>query len=263
MTHTPPTPANPAQGGTTENVDEALDQIEGACGRLELVWQNILASSHPGNPTVGLMKEAIFTIRKYASAAIGAGGQAVAYQWRKRDRVMVHEENWSYVDYHTGLKIAEHPEKYEVRPLYTRPAPNGQAVAVKALEWRGSEGVWHKADAEFGGHYRITQYVGMQKPFKLETHGWWSGSPCGHYELLDEAKAAAQADYERRILSALTHPAPQQQGWQLVPVEPTEAMLNAAPASFSDSFKAIWPQICGDIYRAMLSAAPQPTSEGE
>lgn len=89
----------------------------------------------------------------------------------------------------------------------------GQAVAVRALEWRGSEGVWHKADAEFGGHYRITQYVGMQKPYKLETHGWWSGSPCGHYEFLDEAKAAAQADYERRIMSALSNP-PAQPGWR-------------------------------------------------
>jgi hypothetical protein len=42
----------------------------------------------------------------------------------------------------------------------------------------------------------------------------------------------------------------------MVPVEPTEAMLNACPASFSQSFAAIWPKICGDIYRAMLAAAP-------
>jgi hypothetical protein len=80
-------------------------------------------------------------------AAIGAGGQEVACQWRKRDRVMKHEENWSYVDYHTGLKIAEHPEKYEVRPLYTHPAPSGQAVAevddIAARLW--------KADAEDSG----------------------------------------------------------------------------------------------------------------
>lgn len=46
------------------------------------------------------------------------------------------------------------------------------------------------------------------------------------------------------------------EGWKLVPVEPTEAMMNAAPASYSSSFMAIWPKICGDIYRALLAAAP-------
>jgi len=43
-----------------------------------------------------------------------------------------------------------------------------------------------------------------------------------------------------------------------VPVEPTEAMMNACPSSFSPSFAAIWPKICRDIYQAMLSAAPAP-----
>lgn len=44
--------------------------------------------------------------------------------------------------------------------------------------------------------------------------------------------------------------------WRMVPVEPTESMMNAAPASHSASFKEIWPKICRDIYRAMLSAVP-------
>jgi hypothetical protein len=47
-------------------------------------------------------------------------------------------------------------------------------------------------------------------------------------------------------------------GFVRVPVEPTEAMINAQPASFSPSFKAIWPKVCADIYRAMLSARPAP-----
>lgn len=47
-------------------------------------------------------------------------------------------------------------------------------------------------------------------------------------------------------------------GWKLVPIEPTEAMMNAAPASHASAFQAIWPKICGDIYRAMLAAAPSP-----
>jgi len=41
----------------------------------------------------------------------------------------------------------------------------------------------------------------MAKPFKLETVGFVG--PHGHYGTLDDAKAAAQADYERCILSAL------------------------------------------------------------
>lgn len=86
----------------------------------------------------------------------------------------------------------------------TAPPARGQ-VEVKALEWRGSEGVWAKADALFGATYRITEYAGMAKPFKLETVGFVG--PSGHYELLNEGKAAAQADYERRIRSALTSPA--------------------------------------------------------
>lgn len=97
-----------------------------------------------------------------------------------------------------------------MRAALTAALAHREAVAVKPLEWRGTEGVWLKADAGFGGVYRITEYSGMQKPFKLETHGWWSGSPCGHYELLDEAKAAAQADYEQRIRSALVAPTAQE-----------------------------------------------------
>ncbi len=46
--------------------------------------------------------------------------------------------------------------------------------------------------------------------------------------------------------------------WVLVPREPTEGMLNAAPASHSPSFRVIWPKICGDVYRAMIAAAPTP-----
>lgn len=74
---------------------------------------------------------------------------------------------------------------------------------VEELEWRSTDGIWYKADAEFGGYYRIVEYPGTQEPFKLDTHGWWSGSPCGNYEFLSAAKAAAQADYERRIRAAL------------------------------------------------------------
>lgn len=60
----------------------------------------------------------------------------------------------------------------------------------------------------------------------------------------------------RAYLSSLPADGLVPEGWVLVPREPTAAMINAAPASFSESFKAIWPHICGDIYRAMIAAAP-------
>lgn len=51
-------------------------------------------------------------------------------------------------------------------------------------------------------------------------------------------------------------PASDVAGWRLVPMEPTPEMMNAAPASYSPSMKVMWPLICGDIYRAMIAAAP-------
>lgn len=71
------------------------------------------------------------------------GQEAVAYQWRKVERAMKHEELWSYVDYHTGLKIKEYPEKYEVRALGViaealaspPPVAEGEAIADAVLAW--------------------------------------------------------------------------------------------------------------------------------
>ncbi len=38
-------------------------------------------------------------------------------------------------------------------------------------------------------------------------------------------------------------------------------MINVAPASYSQTFQAIWPKICGDLWRAMITAAPEPPTE--
>ncbi len=51
-------------------------------------------------------------------------------------------------------------------------------------------------------------------------------------------------------------------GWKLVPVEPTEAMLTATGKAWTPTMQEMWPMICGDIYRAMLAAAPEPDSGG-
>ncbi len=46
-----------------------------------------------------------------------------------------------------------------------------------------------------------------------------------------------------------THPAPVPAGWQLVPVEPTKAMLSAGWGN---------DHLYADLYKAMLQAAPKP-----
>ena len=46
-----------------------------------------------------------------------------AFQWRLRGGTFPpRDDPWSYVDYHHGLLIQQHPEKYEVRPLYAATA---------------------------------------------------------------------------------------------------------------------------------------------
>lgn len=83
------------------------------------------------------------------------------------------------------------------------PSAGVDAVAVKALEWREFEGVWN-ARPTSGPRYTVRRFYDAwdlliddhyAKPY---VHGWRDT-----YQL-DEAKAAAQADYEARIRSALT-----------------------------------------------------------
>ncbi len=61
--------------------------------------------------------------------------------------------------------------------------------------------------------------------------------------------------YALAALSALPQPAIP--GWQLVPVEPTEAMKLAGYYEANDDNAAM----CGLIYQAMLASAPQPAAQ--
>lgn len=81
--------------------------------------------------------------------------------------------------------------------------PDSARVGVKELEWRSgqNEGFWY-ADS-----YTIRRDAGEPELFIVS--GWY-GVGTNPYCNLEAAKAAAQADYERRILSALSHPAPAQ-----------------------------------------------------
>jgi hypothetical protein len=80
---------------------------------------------------------------------------------------------------------------------------SGEAVGVKIkpLEWGPESGLgFHRADTPFG------QYVIMTKLPPIPEVTWWFGIRHGNDKMapsLAEAKAAAQADYEQRILAAL------------------------------------------------------------
>ena len=79
-------------------------------------------------------------------------------------------------------------------------------VGVKPL-------VWHEAN---DGNYRKGECFITRSPISfapIAAHkkhdGWWLNVDCKTYPTLDAAKAAAQADYEARILAAL---APTEEG---------------------------------------------------
>lgn len=92
------------------------------------------------------------------------------------------------------------------------PSPTGgeaRAVAVKPLRWRDHgpnafPARFWGAETPFG-RYEIEEECASDSPrYRVE----WHSRLIIDGDSLPEAQEAAQADYERRILSALTHPAP-------------------------------------------------------
>ncbi|MDH2091075.1 hypothetical protein N5K21_20290 [Rhizobium pusense] len=123
-----------------------------------------------------------------------------------------------------------------------QPAPS---VAMKALEWKeGPDGSYMEVSESILGTYRVWEINGMSC---VSLEGG-PGRICG--ATIPDAKAAAQSDYEARILSALSAQVQDVAGWQLVPKEATNAMMDAwgTDRVKSGSFFS--------AYRAMLAAAP-------
>lgn len=112
-----------------------------------------------------------------------------------------HEENFSDTERKLRARIRE------LQDEVARLSDGAQGVGVKPLEWdEGGNGAWATPD----GYYQIRFLDGsfmLLRPFLANEI----------YRTLEAAKAAAQADYERRILSALT-PTPVTVG-ALEPVE--------------------------------------------
>jgi len=84
-------------------------------------------------------------------------------------------------------------------------ALEGCGVQVKALEWEDFEGLGAKASGFYQANYLIQKWSGEGRfEVAMSYPGYQTGydGPRWH-PTLESAKAAAQADYEARILSAL------------------------------------------------------------
>lgn len=107
-----------------------------------------------------------------------------------------------------------------VKAWNTRAAAPGEPCAVKPLEWQESDGnisgqkVWSSGDPWVFWIVKDSHdadYVWCEN-FNIE--GWCPASPVrGTFKSLDAAKAAAQADYEQRIRSALVTTPQPAAGW--------------------------------------------------
>lgn len=75
------------------------------------------------------------------------------------------------------------------------------SVRIKPLVWRciGDRDI--VATTEVGVHYAVIEYRGMAAPFKLDVRNAWTEQSGRMFQALDDAKAAAQADFETRILA--------------------------------------------------------------
>lgn len=78
------------------------------------------------------------------------------------------------------------------------PATDAPAVKVKALVWSHPSSANFKKGECFHARGAANHYAVHQR-----NDGWWFNIDCKTYPTLEAAKAAAQADYEARIRSAL------------------------------------------------------------
>ncbi len=89
-------------------------------------------------------------------------------------------------------------------PVYDRPQRPAPSVAVKALDWEANGEGWRGCGSIIYDVYPVA-----------EGEGWWAALSMAGYlpfrercKSPEEAKAAAQADYETRIRSALSRKVP-------------------------------------------------------
>ena len=118
-------------------------------------------------------------------------------------------------------------------------AAPGEPCAVKPLEWRDHrpdsfpEPAW-SAQTPFG-FYNIEEVSASDSPayvVRLHAHHFVADK-----DGLDEAKAAAQADYEKRIRSALVTTPQPTAGWDDLPKRPFAFAVKRAPENGEDQWR--------------------------
>lgn len=130
-------------------------------------------------------------------------------------------------------------------------------LAVKPLEWK------HEDSADFALSILGTYFITSGRPdgrYRLAT----AYSNGALFDSVDEAKAAAQADYERRILSAIAPAGGEVEpvGWETdAEWELEQRAFNAAnrsdvPEDVREVVADLWKQYC-------LIATPNPAPSGE
>lgn len=131
---------------------------------------------------------------------------------------------------HAGFRAGWHASAPPTTPVVQSPSP---AVRVKALEWESAVlEHWitgYQAESAFGW-YRVGKNPD-------DTFCWWFGRGfrSHSYRTMNETRAAAQADYERRILSTLD-PAPVQAGEPVGYARTIDVSPNGHPVEGQSSF---------------------------
>jgi hypothetical protein len=148
-----------------------------------------------------------------------------------RDTKVIADEGQRIFTTATGYGYVEC--EYVRADLASLPAQaDGTGEVVKPLEWqeRRKETNWcWTAESPFGTYSIVNEdgWYACRDETPRDFYFEWSWQDMSR-DTLETAKAAAQTDYETRILSALASPpAPLQEGWVAVPIEPTKEMIEA------------------------------------
>lgn len=139
----------------------------------------------------------------------------------------------------------------------TQPIPK-----VRGLVWKHGNGGSIIADSEVGRFMVWPHY-------KKDGRWFWTivGDNASATTSEAKGKAASQAEFARRVLDGIDMGGAVQgqvavpEGWALVPIEPTEEMHEAG--EFVPRGIGSCPPSVGNVYRAMIAAAPQPPAAGE
>ncbi|NTE87258.1 hypothetical protein [Agrobacterium rubi] len=181
---------------TVETMDEE-DRTPMPAGLDPALWQKA-DEIHHAMALVAHDQECVKIIYAALSTDAEPVGEIAGQQGRYWIGIEGRWSNWFDITFNTWVP---EPGVREVRNLYAQPPQIAPAVAVRALEWddRGETiRDRFKAPSILGDYYVAREKSGL---FSWRTYLLHGSIIVGN---ADEAKAAAQADYEARIRSALS-----------------------------------------------------------